>query len=209
MHYNALAAKGIIRSPITSFPRCRVAENGIGWEGGDGRAQCGRSVICDCLVCLFVCASYISGTAERICAKYTETTCLVPRSDECYLSVCLSLLSVFSVTLVYCGQTAGWINMKLGMQVGLGPGHIVLDGNPAAAALRPPKGPDPQFSAHICCGQMAGWIKMPLGREVGISPSDIALNGDPAPLPQRGAETPIFGTYLLLPNGRMDQEATW
>ena len=33
--------------------------------------------------------------------------------------------------LVYCGQTVGWINMKLGMQVGLGPDRIVLDGDPA------------------------------------------------------------------------------
>jgi len=34
------------------------------------------------------------------------------------------------VTLVYCGQTVGWIKMKLGTQVGLSPGHIVLDGDP-------------------------------------------------------------------------------
>ena len=54
-------------------------------------------------------------------------------SDRC-LSV-LSILSVcLSVTLVYCGQTVGWIKMKLGVEVGLGPGHIVLDGDPA-----PPK----------------------------------------------------------------------
>jgi len=32
--------------------------------------------------------------------------------------------------LVYCGQTVGWI-MALGMVVGLDPGHIVLDGDPA------------------------------------------------------------------------------
>ena len=34
---------------------------------------------------------------------------------------------------VYCGQTAadGWIKMALGMEVGLGPVHIVLDGDPA------------------------------------------------------------------------------
>jgi len=36
-----------------------------------------------------------------------------------------------SVTLVYCGQTVGWIKMKLGMQVGLGPGHTVLEEDPA------------------------------------------------------------------------------
>jgi len=32
---------------------------------------------------------------------------------------------------VYCGQTAGWIKMPLGMEVALGPGDIVLDGDPA------------------------------------------------------------------------------
>jgi len=121
-------------------------------------------------------------------------------SDRC-LSVCLS------VTLVYCGQTVGWINMKLGMQVGLGPGRIVLDGDPAP---RPQKGaePPPQFLAHICCGQMAGWIKMPLGRDVGLRPSHIVLDGDPAPLPQKRVETPIFGPCLLWPNGWMDEDAT-
>ena len=31
---------------------------------------------------------------------------------------------------VYCGQTAGWIQMALGVEVGFGPGHIVLDGDP-------------------------------------------------------------------------------
>ena len=32
---------------------------------------------------------------------------------------------------VYCGQTAGWIKMALGMEVGIAPSHIVLDGDPA------------------------------------------------------------------------------
>jgi len=40
-------------------------------------------------------------------------------------------LSCLRETLVYCGQTVGWIKMPLGMEVGLGPGHIVLDGDPA------------------------------------------------------------------------------
>ena len=38
---------------------------------------------------------------------------------------------VLSVTLVYCGQTVGCIRMPLGMEVGLGPGHSELDGDPA------------------------------------------------------------------------------
>ena len=60
-------------------------------------------------------------------------------SDRC-LSVC-PVCPVLSVTLVYCGQTVEWINIKLGMQVGLGPGHIVLDGDPA-----PQRGTYPIFS---------------------------------------------------------------
>jgi len=43
---------------------------------------------------------------------------------------------------VYCAQSAGCINMPLGTEVGLGPGHIVLDEDPAP----PPKGADtPNF----------------------------------------------------------------
>jgi len=75
-----------------------------------------------------------------------------------YRTVVLSCPVCLSVTLVYCGQTVGRIKMKLGMQVGLGSRHIVLD-------------------------------------------------GDTAPL-AKGAP-PIFGPYLLRPNGCMDQDATW
>jgi len=76
--------------------------------------------------------------------------------------------------------------MKLHMRVGLGPGHIVLDGDPAPP---PQNGAEPQqFLAHVCCGQMAAWLKMSFGMEVGLSPGDFVLDGDPAPLPKKGAE---------------------
>ena len=69
-------------------------------------------------------------------------------------------------------------------QVGLGPGHIVLDGDPAPT---PPKGHTaPPFSARICCGQTAGWIKMPLGTQMGLGPGDTVLDGDPDPPPLKG-----------------------
>jgi len=45
---------------------------------------------------------------------------------------------------VYCGQTAGWIKVELGTEVGLDPSDIVLDGDPAP----PPQnggGRAPQF----------------------------------------------------------------
>jgi len=111
----------------------------------------------------------------------------------------LSSLSVLSVTLVHCDQTVGRIKMKLDTQGGLGPGHIVLDGDSAFWGCAP-KGAQPPFLAHICCGQTAGRIKMPLGREVGLGPIDIVLDGDPAPPPQkRGRTLPIFGPCLLWP----------
>jgi len=91
------------------------------------------------------------------------------------------------VTLVYCDQTVGWIKTKLGTQVGLGPGHIVLDGDQAPTST---KGHSPQFSAHICCGQIAARIKIPLGMEVGLGPGDFVLDEDPAPLPKKGVEPP-------------------
>jgi len=50
---------------------------------------------------------------------------------------------------------------------------------------------------------------MKLGMQVGVSPGYIVLDGNPANLPQKGAEPPIFGAYLLWPNGSMDRDATW
>ena len=113
---------------------------------------------------------------------------LVKRFAQCYRTVDLSCLSVLSVTLVYCGQTVGWIKMKLGMEVGLGPGHIVLDGRPSC----PRKGHSLplQFLAHVRCGQTAG------GRHcVRRRPSS------PSPKGGTAAPPPIFGPCLLWPKG--------
>ena len=55
---------------------------------------------------------------------------------------CLSC-PVLSVTLVYCGQTVGQIKMKLGTQVGLVPGHIVLYMRTQLPV--PKKGAEPNF----------------------------------------------------------------
>jgi len=106
---------------------------------------------------------------------------------------------------VCCGQTAGWMKMLLGMEVGRGPGNIVRCG-PSLPPL-PKRALPAKFSAHACCGETARWIKMPFAGEVGLGPGDIVLDGDPAP---RGAQPPpIFGPYLLWRNGWMDQDPTW
>jgi len=82
--------------------------------------------------------------------------------------------------------------MKLGMEVGLDPGHIVLDRYPA-----PPKlGTAPQFSAHVYGGQTVGWIKMPLGMEVVLGTSHIVLDGDLALPPSEMGTTPLFSAHV-------------
>ena len=53
--------------------------------------------------------------------------------------------------------------MALGVEVGVGPGHIVLDGDPAPVSK---KGSEPPILAHFCCRQTAGCIKMPLAGAV-------------------------------------------
>ena len=100
--------------------------------------------------------------------------------------------------LVYCGQTLGWIKMKLGNQVGLGPGHIVLGGDPPHPPLNGHS--PPQFSAHIYCGRMTAWIKMSLGMEVGLGLGDFALDGEwgpRSPSPKGGTEPLNFRPMLI------------
>ena len=84
--------------------------------------------------------------------------------------------------------------MALGMEVGLGPGHIVLDGDPAPF---PKGGRGAQFLAHVYRGQTAGCIKMSLGMEVGLGSGHIVLDGDPAPPPKWGHSPQFSGPCLL------------
>jgi len=114
--------------------------------------------------------------------------------------------SQFSVH-VYCGHNRHGPKRwgLLCMEVGLGPGHIVLDGEPAPLRQKGDRAP------NFYCRQTAGCIKMALGMEVGLGPSHIVLDGDPASLPPKGARAPSpnFGQFLSLPNGWMHQDATW
>jgi len=117
----------------------------------------------------------------------------------CYRTVVLHVplsCPVCDVGVAYCNQAVGWIEMKLGTHVGLGPGHIVLDGDPFAPSPQKRSTAAPKFSAHVCCGQTAGWIKMPLGTEVGVDPGDIVLDGDPAAPHGKGHSSPHFSAHV-------------
>jgi len=57
---------------------------------------------------------------------------------------------------VYCGQTAAWIKMPLGTEVGLGPDDIVLDGDPISPIFGP------------CLLWPNGWSPLPNFRPMSI-----------------------------------------
>ena len=135
---------------------------------------------------------------------YWATVCKTVRpmlSVRCAVCpVCPVCLSVcLSVTLVYCGQTVRRIKMKLDIQVGLGPGHIVLHGDPAPPHL---KGHSPSiFGPYLwrpngCMDQDVTWYGgRPRSRR-------LCVRWAPSPPPQKGAESPqIFGPCSLWPNG--------
>ena len=99
---------------------------------------------------------------------------------------------------------AGWLKVSLGTQVGLGPGDIMLDGDPAPLHGKGHSN-NPHFSASgYCGGQMAGLMKIPLGKEVDLGPGQIVLDGEPAPA--KGARQPrYFGpmsTVVRMPTSK-------
>jgi len=90
---------------------------------------------------------------------------------------------------------AAWIKMSLGIEVGLGPGDFVLDGDPVAPS--PKGGRPPNFRPMFIVTMVnrsynhnaAGWMKLVLGMVVGLSPGEFVLDRDPT-APPKGAEPP-------------------
>jgi len=123
-------------------------------------------------------------------------------------------LSVLSVMFVHCGQTVWRIKTKLGMRIGLGPGHIVLDGDPASQLPLAQRGTAPQIFGP-CLLLPNGWLDeagtwhggRPQLRRLCVIPGDFVRPSLPSQ--QRGQSTlPIFGPFLLCLNGWMHQDAT-
>jgi len=85
--------------------------------------------------------------------------------------------------------------MKPGMQVDLGPGHTVLDGDPAPLAK------DGHSSSQFfgpCLLWSNGWMdKMKLGMEVGLGPGVIVLDGD-LPLPHKRTARLNFRSVCIM-----------
>jgi len=64
---------------------------------------------------------------------------------------CLSCPVCLSVTLVYCGQTIGWIRMSLGVEIGLSRRHNMLDGDPAPPLGKGDSSAAPTFAIYRRC----------------------------------------------------------
>jgi len=149
----------------------------------------------------------------------------------------LSVLSVsLSVTLVYCGQTLGWIRMPLGMEVKAVPlpnfrpisivakrwggqngtwyrgmsqptGFCVRWGpSPLPKRGRSPSNFRPMF---IVVKRLDGSRWHLAWRCMGLNgPGHIVLDGDQFPFPKMGQCPPNFQPILLWPNGWIHQDAT-
>jgi len=91
---------------------------------------------------------------------------------------------------VYCGQRAGWIKMPLCTDVGLGPSHIVLDGDPAAPL--PERGTaTPHFSADVYCGKQLDASRCHLIRELASTHATYCVRWGAVPPPE-GTAAPTF-----------------
>jgi len=105
---------------------------------------------------------------------------------------------------------AAWIKMSRGMEVGLGPGDFVLDGDPA-----PPPQKGAQLSPLIfgpyllrpngCMDQDVTWYG---GRP---PPRRLCVRWRPRSLLPKGGQSllQILGPCLFWPNGWMDEDGTW
>ena len=123
-------------------------------------------------------------------------------SDRCLSCTVLSILSECIVA-----KRFGCIKMPLGIEVGLGPGHIVLDGDPAPSRKRPHT---PVFGTCLLWpnGRIDQDATSYEGRP-GLSPSDIVVRWGPSCRRKGAQQPPLFGPCLFRSSGWMDQDATW
>jgi len=90
------------------------------------------------------------------------------------------------------------------MEVGLGPGVFVFDGDPSTTRTEDTP-TTTQFLAYVYCGQTAGWTKTLLGTEVDLGAGHIVLDGVPA-LRERGtAASPTFSAHVYCGHGGPSQ----
>jgi len=104
-------------------------------------------------------------------------------------------------------QTAGWTKMPLGMELDLGPGDFVFDGDRATPRKKGTPTPHPIFGP--CLFWPNGWMDQDAtwyGGKLWPRRRCVRL-GHSSPLP--GAQPPVFSSCLWWANGWMDEDSTW
>jgi len=108
---------------------------------------------------------------------------------------------------VYCGQMSGWIKMPLGREVGLSPGYIVLDGDPAPSPPKP--GGTPNF--RPCLLWPNGWMDndaTSYGSRPQPRPHCVRRGPSSRPRERGTAASPtLFGPCLLWPRSPISATA--
>ena len=82
--------------------------------------------------------------------------------------------------------------MPLGTEVGLRPGHIVFDGDPAPP---PQRGRAPNFRPTSFVVKRLDALRC-TWYEVGLGPGNFVLDADPLAPPQKGGRSPQFSAYV-------------
>jgi len=101
---------------------------------------------------------------------------------------------------VCCSQTAGRMKMLLGIDVGLDPGDILLDGDTALSkrGTAPPLFGPCLLWPNAWMDQGVSWY------EGGSRPRQHCVRWGPSS-PERGTAAYFFGPCLFWPNGRLSQ----
>ena len=148
-------------------------------------ALCYQTVVCPVLSCMSVCVCLsvcLSVSVSPVCdggrpRPHCVRWGLTPIEAE--------PLPQFSAH-VCCGQSAGWIMTPLDVEVGLGPGHNMLDGDP------PPKGHSPTILGRCLLWPNGGSrCHLVVGTWVDLSPGHFVIDGAQLP-PERGTAAPSF-----------------
>ena len=94
--------------------------------------------------------------------------------------------------------------MVLGTEVGLGPGHILLHGDPAPL---PKKGQSPPIFGQFLLW-LNGWMyEEAIGTEVDLGPGHFVLDRFPGIRERGAAAPPVFGPCLLWPRSPISATA--
>jgi len=115
----------------------------------------------------------------------------------------LSCLSVCNVG-VYCGQTVGWISMPLGMEVGHGPGHVVLDGDQAFPKMG--TAPLPNFRPMSVVAKRLDGSRYHLVKRLAYRPRRHCIRWEPSSPPKKSHSLPTFRPMSIVAKRRPFQQ---